>query len=119
MMFSLRFFQIERYGIDTKSISCWLWAVLKDMAQMRITPCTHNLGANHSILGVLLILDIVFVDWLPKARPARTGIIFCVGAEQFIAATGAAIDTIVFAVCVFAGKWRLCCLHSAYFKLFF
>jgi hypothetical protein len=33
--------------VDTVSLPCWWWPVIKDMPQMSITGCTEHLGSGH------------------------------------------------------------------------
>jgi hypothetical protein len=59
------------------------------------------------------------VNWFKEAWPASARVKFCVGAKQLIIATSAAVNPIIFAIGVLAGKWRLGILHPAYIKLVF
>src|SRR6266700_231855 len=48
-----------------------LWAIIKNVAQMRVTEPAGNGGARHAKRTVLNCLNIFFGDWLPETWPAR------------------------------------------------
>ena len=66
-----------------------------------------DLGSAHEERAVLLGLDRLAVGWLEEARPPGARVELGVGAEQLLAAAGAAIHTLVLGVPVGAGEGPL------------
>jgi len=111
-IFLLRKFQGSR--INAKSLSTGLWAIVKDMAQMRTTGRTTHLGSQHPMTDVLAGLDIPGSQRQPEARPARPGIILCLRTEQCVPASDAGIGAVCLVVQKRAGKRRFGCLFLGY-----
>lgn len=70
------------------------------MAQMRITHIALHLDTRHSERGVFDILDHILLDWLRKARPARTRVELDTGIEKL----GITAYTLIFPRVITAAK---------------
>ena len=69
----------------------WSGAIFEDVTQVRLTLGTKNFGPHLSQAGVDLVPDILPGNRRPEAWPSGSGVKFCVGAEQGIVATDAAV----------------------------
>src|SRR5215213_6174151 len=69
------------------------------------------LNAAHEEAPILFRLDVCFVEWLPEARPARTGIVLGGRREEGRPAGHTAVDSLLFVVVVLTTERPLCALH--------
>src|SRR4051794_1922762 len=69
---------------------------------MAIAFRAQDLGADHAVADVALLVDMAFRCWRRETRPAAAGIEFCVGFEQRLAAAGAGIGALALLMLVFA-----------------
>src|SRR5262245_61582234 len=83
------------------------------MSEMSAALAADNFGSTHSVAAVFLCFDIFFVDWLVKARPSGSRLVFCGRVEQFITAGYAFVYARFFCFVVFASKGTLRAFHSA------
>ena len=77
------------------------------MTEVRVAGFADDLLTNHPVAGIPDRLYIVRSKGQPKAGPARSGIIFVLGAEQFHAAADTAVDSVRLVFHVLAGKRAL------------
>ena len=73
-------------------------AVFEDVSEVGATFIAHDFDAAHAVTVIGGSLDGVSVHGRVETRPAGARIEFGVGTEEFIAATGAAVNTRVLAV---------------------
>ena len=71
-LFFILFFQVERGRINAEAKSCGLWAVFKNVAEMRIAAAAKHLRARHSMRRIALQLHIFRRDRLVVAWPSGT-----------------------------------------------
>src|SRR5688572_32778208 len=76
-----------------------------------------DFGAPHHEAMVVLGGDVFFRHRRPEARPAGAGVKLGIGAEQLVAAAGAAVHAFVVMVPILAGKSALGALLPADLKL--
>src|SRR5207302_10116123 len=81
--------QAERGRVDAVAQAGRGRAVGKHVAQVGITTAAGDLCASHPVAGIALKSDVVLIQWLPEARPARARVKFRLGAEQWLAAAHA------------------------------
>src|SRR5579883_675744 len=74
------------------------------MAEMAGTFGAQDLGADHAVAVVGLLIDMALLRGLRKARPAAAGIEFGVGLEQHLAAAGADIAARALLMLILAGE---------------
>src|SRR4051812_31229168 len=72
------------------------------MAQVPAASRAHDFGAHHEVRAVLAGLDGLAEHRVGEARPAGAGLELRVGAEQRVAAAGAAVDAVALLVDVLA-----------------
>src|SRR5438270_13743408 len=78
--------EAQRRGVHAVAQSCGVWAVVEDVAQMRITLGAGYCGAYETESCVANFCNVFFCDHLPEAGPSRTGFEFCGGVEKCIVA---------------------------------
>src|SRR5262245_29044473 len=88
------------------------------MAKMGVAAAATHFGAFHKPARVRVLRDIVLLDRLPEAGPARAGIEFGAGIKERLAATNTLIDAGFFGIPVDAGKGLLRPLAAGNAKLF-
>src|SRR5712691_2892821 len=110
--------QTERGTVDAVAQAGRGRAVGKHMAQVGITTAAGDLCASHPVAGIALKSDVVLIQWLPEARPARARVKFCLGAEQRLATAHAVIDARGFGVRILAGKRWLSAFLARHVVLF-
>src|ERR1700752_3261469 len=84
----VRRFEDEAKSVDAIAQSCWLRAVIKDMAEMAAAAAAMHLNPSHAV-GTVLGAAQRIVERLPEARPAGAAVEFGIGREQRQVATGA------------------------------
>ncbi len=89
----------ERGRVDAVAQPGRLGAVVERVAEMRVTPHTVDLSADHAVAHVALGADIFGGHRLEKPRPAGAGVELRVRAKQRRPAADAGID-VAFAVVV-------------------
>src|SRR4029077_17195723 len=90
--------------VDAVAQAGWARAVGKDMAEMAIAFRAQDLGADHAVADIALLVDMALDRRLGEARPPAAGIELGVGLEQRLAATGAGIGALAVLMLVFAGE---------------
>lgn len=83
------------------------------MSQVCSAFAAHDFSPAHAVGVVFFGLDILIADWLVEAGPARSGIIFRIGIEQFVSASDALVHAGLSCLVVLACKWTFCSFHSA------
>jgi hypothetical protein len=86
--------EVERNPIDAIAQALRIWAVGKDMAEVRVALRAAYLGAAYKPGAVLVLAYGVFARGCVEARPASSGIVFRIGREQRRAAADAAIHAL-------------------------
>src|ERR1043166_9042200 len=71
---------------------------------MAVAFRAQDLGADHAVADVALLVDMAVHGGRGKARPAAAGIETGVGLEQGLAAAGAGVSTLALLMLIFAGK---------------
>src|SRR5215204_4364353 len=104
--------EAERGGVDAEALARRGGSVVEYVSLVGAADGAVYLRAAHEEAAVLLRLDVVFVERLPEARPARAGIVFGVRREQGRPAGHAAVDSLLFVVVVLTAEGPLCALHS-------
>ena len=79
-------------------------AVVEHVAEVAAAAGAHDLGADHEVRAVLAGLDGLAEHGVGEARPAGARVELRVGAEQLVAAAGAAVDAVALLVDVLAGE---------------
>src|SRR5580700_516612 len=77
------------------------------MPQVGAALSASRLSPNHAVGGVLVLLNLILVGRLEKARPARARIEFCRGIKQRFPAANAVVRPRILGLPVLAGKSRL------------
>ena len=62
---------------------------------MSLTSSAGNRGSHHAQRHIGNFMDILFGDWLPKARPAGAGFELCVRIEESRVAADAAVQPLI------------------------
>src|SRR4029079_7505070 len=96
--------QLQRGRIDAVAQARWIRPVIEDVAEMTVAFRAQNLGADHAMARVALLVDMTFSDGRRKTRPTAAGIELGVGFEQCLSAAGAGIGALALLVFVFAGE---------------
>jgi len=97
-------FQIERDRIHAVARARRLWTVWEDVTEVRVTAGADHFGPKASDAAVFARGNALVAERLREARPAGAGLIFRFRAEQFVAATRAAVDPGALAIVVLATK---------------
>lgn len=98
------FSQVNRSGVDAKPQAGRFRAVFEDVPQMSIAAAADCFGADHAMARITLQFDILRINGLPIARPTRTGMIFCFGAEERLAAADANVRSLRLRVLILAAE---------------
>jgi len=83
------------------------------MSKVSAALAANDLSPGHAVARVFFRLDVSCVNWFVKARPAGTGIIFCIRIEQFIPTRCAFVYARVFCLVILSGKRTLRSFHAA------
>ena len=116
-------YETQRGGVHAVAETGGLGAVVEDVAEVRVTFCARDGGADHTERNVANLSNIFPGDRLPEARPSGAGIEFGAGVEERIVAADAAVDAFVVEVPVLPGKGHLgvgaaCDVECVFGKLF-
>ncbi len=65
---SLRRLEVEREPVDAVALTGRRWTVVKDMAEVAVTPCATHLDAHHAVAGVALLSDAIALDRSERLR---------------------------------------------------
>src|SRR4026208_2345630 len=96
--------ELERRRVNAVAQVRRLGAVFENMAEMSVAFAAHRFGAPHAVAVVVLGLDVLLHRRRPETRPAGARIELGFPAEQFIAATDAAINALLVIVPILARK---------------
>ena len=106
--------EAECGGVDAVTLARWGRSVLEDVALVGAADGAVYLSAAHEETPILFRLDVCFVEWLPEARPARTGIVLGGRREEGRPAGHTTVDSLLFVVVVLTTEGPLCTLHPRY-----
>jgi hypothetical protein len=109
--------QLQRHRIDAVSQAGRPGSIRKHMPEVCSAFTAHDFSPAHAVGVVCFGFDILFGDWLVKAGPAGSGLIFGIGVEQLVAACGALIYAGLFGLVILAREWTFRPFHSAHLKL--
>ncbi|MNV67249.1 hypothetical protein D3C71_1600410 [compost metagenome] len=84
------------------------------MAEMRVGFPAPDLGTDHHVAEVRLLLDGIFAERTGEARPAAAGIVFVSGTEQRLAGDDIHIDSVAVVIpeLVVEGRFRRAVLRD-------
>src|SRR5205823_7830954 len=97
----------QRERVDAVPLAGWAGTVVEHMAEVASAPAAAHLRAPHQQAVVRAQLDRLRDSGLGEARPARSRVELCVGAEQHRSAGRTAIVTRLLVVDILALKRRL------------
>src|SRR5215212_8948539 len=103
--------EAECGGVDAVALARRGRSVLEDVSLVGAADGAVYLSAAHEKAPILFRLDVCFVEWLPEARPARTGIVLGGRREEGRPAGHTAVDSLLFVVVVLTTEGPLCALH--------
>ena len=97
--------KFERQRIDAKTVAGYGRAIVKNMAEMRMTVGAADFGAVHAVIIIGNHFDAAG-DGGVKARPTAAAVKLLFGSEQGVAAAGTNISAFFVKLVIFAGKSR-------------
>lgn len=95
-------FELQGQGVDAVAFTRWLWAVIKDVAEVGIAVTAQYFHAAHAHFRILLGFYVGARGGVPEAWPARTAVEFGVGLEERLPAVHAVVGTRSFGMQVLA-----------------
>src|SRR4051812_7763156 len=99
--------ELQRGRVDAVSQARRSRTVRENVTEMAAAFGAQHLGADHSVAGIPLLVDMALCGGLGEARPAAAGLELGVGGEQHVAATGADICAGAVVVLILAGEGTL------------
>ena len=108
---------MEGYGIDTITLTCRLWAIIKHMSKMTITAVTQHFRSTYTETVIWFRFNTLVRDWRPKARPARMRVIFRIRRKEFVPATRTHVYALLLVVHIFTCKGSFGSFFSKYVEL--
>src|SRR4029077_4731779 len=96
--------------------SSWRWSVVEYVSKMRAAARTRYFHSKDCRKRAAFVYRF-FADRLPETRPAGTGIEFCLGAVERIAARGANVNAFAMIERVTAGRRTLSACSTHHVKL--
>ena len=104
---ALLFVEAQGGGVDAIAHSGGVWAIGKDVAEMASAAGAGDLGSDHAVAAVCVLLDVVFGERIVKAGPAAMGVKLGLGRKELESAGGAEINSGSFGVSVLSGEGSL------------
>jgi len=104
---NLAFDEVERSGVHAVTQACGTWAIVEDVAKVRIALGTLYFRTRHAKTSVHRGFNIFLRDRRPEARPTGTGLKLRIGREQGVSAAHATIQAMLVIVPVLPGKGPL------------
>src|SRR6266581_2549973 len=86
--------QLQRRGVDAVADTGRRGPVGEEVAEMAAAARAHDLGANHPVGRVRLLVDRIARGGRVERRPSAAGVVLRVRAEQLGAATGADVPSV-------------------------
>src|SRR5947208_3370305 len=108
-----RLYEFKRCRIHAVAQSGRLGTIIEHVPKMRTAPGARDLSAAAET-WMACRTDRVSSNWLPKTRPSSSRVIFCVRTEQWIAASGAKVNSLFMGVPVSVGERQFRSASSKY-----
>src|SRR5436305_13616583 len=101
-------YELQRGGVHAETLAGRRGAIIEQVAEMRITRFSPNLGTLHSIRSIAFFCHAICLDGLGETGPARATIEFIQGTQERFAGDDIHVNSWLVIIPVGVMKRRLC-----------